>query len=707
MDRLEISKLFSSYEELGGKEITVCGWIKTLRDSKAIGFMEINDGSSFKSLQVVFESAKVENYKDIVKLNVGAAVRVTGTFILTPQANQPFELNASSIEVEGQSTPDYPLQKKRHTLEYMRTIAHLRPRANIYSAAFRVRSTAAYAIHKFFNERGFIYAHTPLISCSDCEGAGEMFKVTTLDIANSPKNEDGTVDFKQDFFEKPAYLTVSGQLEGEAMALAFGKIYTFGPTFRAEKSYTQRHAAEFWMIEPEIAFADLNDDMELAEAMIKYVISYVMENCKSELEFLNKFVDKGLLERLNSVVSSDFARVTYTDAVKELEKYNDEFDYKVYWGCDLQTEHERCLTERIFKRPVFVTDYPKEIKAFYMRLNDDGKTVAAVDLLVMGIGEISAAASVRRDSMCLRSALKNSDSTPRIIGGILTFAVTAELSTAASASALRDWLCISPVSPISATCFRSREQQVLRISKMTEHPYRKVRVLLYVKISLAESAGENSFLFDCLYFYKICVAGFSVYRAAGHYDIVARLKIERVLCDLLRMIEKNIGRIEFLAEHGHNAPGERELVPHSPVRRHTDYVRRRSETRYHANRHAGDRCYNNSFCVYVNSHSAGCVGNSVDAVLYLEIVVAETLCIVYVLLGLLNYLGHRANGLDGVFARRRFTREHNRARAVIDRIGDIRDLRPGRAWIGYHRFEHLRCSDNALAEQTAFSDYIF
>ena len=367
MERLEISKLFSSYEELGGKEITVCGWIKTLRDSKAIGFMEINDGSCFKSLQVVFESAKVENYKDIVKLNVGAAVRVTGTFILTPQANQPFELNASSVEVEGQSTPDYPLQKKRHTLEYMRTIAHLRPRANIYSAAFRVRSTAAYAIHKFFNERGFIYAHTPLISCSDCEGAGEMFKVTTLDIANPPKNEDGTVDFKQDFFEKPAYLTVSGQLEGEAMALAFGKIYTFGPTFRAEKSYTQRHAAEFWMIEPEIAFADLEDDMELAEAMIKYVISYVMESCKSELEFLNKFVDKGLLERLHSVVSSDFARVTYTDAVKELEKYNDEFDYKVYWGCDLQTEHERCLTERIFKRPVFVTDYPKEIKAFYMR----------------------------------------------------------------------------------------------------------------------------------------------------------------------------------------------------------------------------------------------------------------------------------------------------------------------------------------------------
>ena len=486
MERLEISKLFSSYEELGGKEITVCGWIKTLRDSKAIGFMEINDGSCFKSLQVVFESAKVENYKDIVKLNVGAAVRVTGTFILTPQANQPFELNASSVEVEGQSTPDYPLQKKRHTLEYMRTIAHLRPRANIYSAAFRVRSTAAYAIHKFFNERGFIYAHTPLISCSDCEGAGEMFKVTTLDIANPPKNEDGTVDFKQDFFEKPAYLTVSGQLEGEAMALAFGKIYTFGPTFRAEKSYTQRHAAEFWMIEPEIAFADLEDDMELAEAMIKYVISYVMESCKSELEFLNKFVDKGLLERLHSVVSSDFARVTYTDAVKELEKYNDEFDYKVYWGCDLQTEHERCLTERIFKRPVFVTDYPKEIKAFYMRLNDDGKTVAA-------------AASVKRDWMCSPSVSKNSDSTPRIIGGISTFAATVESSTAASVLASRDWSCTSRVSRTSAMCSRSRELPVLRISKkIQKHLYRNWYRCFLQKESPLPKQGRYIFVFILL-----------------------------------------------------------------------------------------------------------------------------------------------------------------------------------------------------------------
>ena len=388
MERLEISKLYASMEEFGSQKITVCGWVKTIRDSKAIGFMEINDGTSFKGLQVVFESAKIDNYKDIAKLNVGAAVKVTGEFILTPTANQPFELNADLIEVEGPSTPDYPLQKKRHTLEYLRTISHLRPRANIYSAAFRVRSVAAYAIHKFFNERGFIYAHTPLISCSDCEGAGEMFKVTTLDLDNVPKTEDGAVDFKEDFFEKPAYLTVSGQLQAEAMAMAFGNVYTFGPTFRAEKSYTQRHAAEFWMIEPEIAFADLNDDMNLAEAMMKYVIKYVMDNCKQELEFLNKFVDKGLIERLTAVVSSDFARVPYTEAVKELEKYNDQFEYKVSWGCDLQTEHERCLTEKIYKRPVFVTDYPKEIKAFYMRMNDDGKTVAAVDLLVMGIGEI-------------------------------------------------------------------------------------------------------------------------------------------------------------------------------------------------------------------------------------------------------------------------------------------------------------------------------
>lgn len=391
MERLEISKLFSSYEELGGKEITVCGWIKTLRDSKAIGFMEINDGSCFKSLQVVFESAKVENYKDIIKLNVGAAVRVTGTFILTPQANQPFELNASSVEVEGQSTPDYPLQKKRHTLEYMRTIAHLRPRANIYSAAFRVRSTAAYAIHKFFNERGFIYAHTPLISCSDCEGAGEMFKVTTLDIANPPKNEDGTVDFKQDFFEKPAYLTVSGQLEGEAMALAFGKIYTFGPTFRAENSNTPRHLSEFWMIEPEVCFIDMNDLMDLEEEFIKYCVKWALDNCMDDLEFLNKMIDNGLIERLKSVVETDFVRLPYTEGIKLLEKAvadGRKFEFPVYWGADLASEHERYLVEEYFKKPVIMTDYPKEIKAFYMKMNEDGKTVQGTDVLFPQIGEI-------------------------------------------------------------------------------------------------------------------------------------------------------------------------------------------------------------------------------------------------------------------------------------------------------------------------------
>ena len=388
MERLEISKLFSSYEELGGKEITVCGWIKTLRDSKAIGFMEINDGSSFKSLQVVFESAKVENYKDIVKLNVGAAVRVTGTFILTPQANQPFELNASSVEVEGQSTPDYPLQKKKHSFEYLRTISHLRPRTNTFEAVFRVRSLIAYAIHKFFQERDFVYVHTPLITGSDCEGAGEMFQVTTLDMNNLPKNPDGTVDYSKDFFNKPTNLTVSGQLNGETYAMAFKNIYTFGPTFRAENSNTTRHAAEFWMIEPEIAFADLEDDMILAENMLKYVIRYVMENAPEEMNFFNSFVDKGLIDRLNNVVNSDFARVTYTEAIEILEKHNDKFEYKVSWGADLQTEHERYLTEEIYKRPVFVTDYPKEIKAFYMKMNDDNKTVAAVDCLVPGIGEI-------------------------------------------------------------------------------------------------------------------------------------------------------------------------------------------------------------------------------------------------------------------------------------------------------------------------------
>lgn len=388
MIRTEIARLYEDAEKYCESDVTVCGWIRQSRDSKALGFMEINDGSCFKGVQVVFEREKLQNFEEIAKLNIGAAVVVTGKLILTPQAKQPFEINAAAIEVEGLSTPDYPLQKKRHSLEYLRTIAYLRPRTNIYSAAFRVRSVAAFAIHSFFQSRDFIYAHTPLISCSDCEGAGEMFRVTTLDMENPPKTESGDIDYSQDFFGKEAFLTVSGQLQGEIMAQAFGKIYTFGPTFRAEKSYTQRHAAEFWMVEPEIAFADLNDDMDLAEGMIKYVINYVLEHCKQDIEFLNQFVDKGLVERLTAVASSDFGRVTYTDAVKMLQEHNDEFEYKVSWGCDLQTEHERYLTEKIFKKPVFVTDYPKEIKAFYMRLNDDGKTVAACDCLVMGIGEI-------------------------------------------------------------------------------------------------------------------------------------------------------------------------------------------------------------------------------------------------------------------------------------------------------------------------------
>lgn len=388
MKRTEIKKLYENANAYTDGTVKVCGWIRTNRDSKALGFMEINDGSCFKGVQVVFEREKLENFQEVAKYNVGAAVIVEGNLILTPQAKQPFEINATNIELEGASAPEYPLQKKRHTLEYLRTIAHLRPRTNIYSAAFRVRSVAALAIHRFFEEQGFIYAHTPLISCSDCEGAGEMFRVTTLDMENPPRDSEGKIDYSEDFFGKSAYLTVSGQLQGEIMAQAFGKIYTFGPTFRAEKSYTQRHAAEFWMIEPEIAFADLNDDMELAESMIKYVIKYVMEHCEQDIAFLNQFVDKDLIERLTAVANSDFARVSYTQAVKLLEQHNDEFEFKVFWGCDLQTEHERYLTEVIFKKPVFVTDYPKEIKAFYMRLNDDGKTVAACDLLVMGIGEI-------------------------------------------------------------------------------------------------------------------------------------------------------------------------------------------------------------------------------------------------------------------------------------------------------------------------------
>ena len=383
-----VKQLFADANNFGDKQISISGWIRTLRASNAFGFIEVNDGTFFKNVQVVFESEYISNYKEIASLNVGAAISVKGTLVLTPEAKQPFEIKAQQIVIEGESTPDYPLQKKRHSLEYLRTIAHLRPRTNTFSAVFRVRSLAAFAIHKFFNERGFVYTHTPLITCSDCEGAGEMFQVTTLDMSNPPKNEDGSVDFKQDFFGKSANLTVSGQLNCETYALAFRNVYTFGPTFRAENSNTTRHAAEFWMIEPEISFADLCDDMRLAEDMLKYIINYVLENAPEEIAFFNNFVDKGLLERLTHVANSDFGHITYTEAIEILEKNNDNFDYPVKWGTDLQTEHERYLTEQVFKKPVFVTDYPKEIKAFYMRLNDDGKTVAAMDLLVPGIGEI-------------------------------------------------------------------------------------------------------------------------------------------------------------------------------------------------------------------------------------------------------------------------------------------------------------------------------
>ncbi|MEG0273309.1 MAG: asparagine--tRNA ligase [Hydrogenoanaerobacterium sp.] len=390
MQRTEIKKLFANAEQYGGKQTVVCGWVKTLRDTKQLGFIELNDGSGFNNLQVVFEESKLSNFKDITKLNVGAAIIVTGNVLLTPNAKQPLELHADSIDIEGTSSPDFPLQKKRHSLEYLRSIAHLRPRTNTFAAVFRVRSVAAFAIHSFFNEHGFVYAHTPIITGSDCEGAGEMFRITTLDAKNPPKNEDGSINYKEDFFGKMTSLTVSGQLEAECMAMAFAKVYTFGPTFRAENSNTARHAAEFWMIEPEIAFADLNDNMQLAEDMIKYVLKYVLEQCPAEMQFFNDFydADKALISRLQALVSADFGRVTYTEAVSILEQHKDEFEYPVFWGCDLQTEHERYLTEKIYKKPVFVTDYPKEIKAFYMRMNDDNKTVAAMDLLVPGIGEI-------------------------------------------------------------------------------------------------------------------------------------------------------------------------------------------------------------------------------------------------------------------------------------------------------------------------------
>ena len=388
MERTTIAAIFADQEALGGQTVTVCGWARTIRDMKTFGFIELNDGSCFKNLQVVMDANVLDNYKEIAGQNVGAALIVTGTVVLTPEAKQPLEVKAASIAVEGPSTPDYPLQKKRHSVEFLRTIQHLRPRTNLFSATFRVRSAAAYAVHEFFQSRGFVYVQTPIITGSDCEGAGEMFQVTTLDLNNVPKTEDGQVDYTQDFFGKKTSLTVSGQLNAENFAMAFGDVYTFGPTFRAENSNTQRHAAEFWMIEPEMAFCDLAGDMDVAEAMIKHIIRRVLERCPDEIDFFNSFVDKGLKERLEHVMTSDFGRVSYTDAVEILKKNNDRFDYKVEWGTDLQTEHERYLTEQVFKKPVFVTDYPKEIKAFYMRLNDDGKTVAAADCLVPGIGEI-------------------------------------------------------------------------------------------------------------------------------------------------------------------------------------------------------------------------------------------------------------------------------------------------------------------------------
>ena len=388
MERMRIAAIFADQESLGGKEVTVCGWARTIRDSKNFGFIELNDGSFFKNVQVVFEREKLGNYDEIARQNVGASLRVEGVLVVTEGAKQPFEIKATNIVVEGTSTPDYPLQKKRHSFEFLREKAYLRPRTNTFNAVFRIRSEIAFAIHKFFNEQNFVYVHTPLITGSDCEGAGEMFRVTTLDMNDLPKTEDGKVDDSKDFFGREANLAVSGQLYGEAFAMAFRDIYTFGPTFRAEYSFTARHAAEFWMIEPEMAFCDLAGDMEVAEAMVKYIIRTVMERCPDELKFFNSFVDKTLLDRLTNVVENDFARVTYTEAVELLKKSGAEFKYPVDWGCDLQTEHERYLTEQIFKRPVFVTNYPKDIKAFYMRLNDDGKTVAAVDLLVPGVGEI-------------------------------------------------------------------------------------------------------------------------------------------------------------------------------------------------------------------------------------------------------------------------------------------------------------------------------
>ena len=388
MDRLMVKQLFAEPNRYADKTVTVCGWARTVRDSNAFGFVELNDGSCFRSLQIVFEREILSNYDEIARLNVGSSLVVTGRVVLTPENKQPLEVKACKIEIEGKSTSDYPLQKKRHSVEFLREIAHLRPRTNLISATMRVRSEAAFALHSFFNSNGFVYVHTPLITASDCEGAGEMFRVTTLDMDNVPKSPDGKVDYGKDFFGKSANLTVSGQLNAEAYAMAFGKVYTFGPTFRAEKSNTLRHAAEFWMIEPEIAFADLSDDMTLAENMLKYVINHILAVCPDEIEFFNNFVDNGLKERLTKLVNSKFERMTYTKAIELLAPYNDQFEFPVSWGCDIATEHEKYLTEKIVGGPVFVTDYPKEIKSFYMRLNDDGKTVAATDMLVPGVGEL-------------------------------------------------------------------------------------------------------------------------------------------------------------------------------------------------------------------------------------------------------------------------------------------------------------------------------
>ena len=387
MEKLIIKNLYHNTKQYLNTEITLEGWVRTIRDSKNFGFIEINDGSFFKNVQVVFSNT-LQNFNEICKLTISSSIKVIGTLVATENAKQPFEIQATSIEIESLSDSSYPLQKKKHSFEYLRTIAHLRPRANTFNAVFRVRSTLAFAIHRFFQERGFVYVNTPILTASDAEGAGEMFNVNSFDLQNIPKTDDGNIDFTKDFFGKSTHLTVSGQLNGETFAEAFRNIYTFGPTFRAENSNTVKHAAEFWMVEPEICFADLNDDMDLAEDMIKYIFKYVLDNCPEEMEFFNNFIDKDLLSRLDNVINSDFARISYTDAVKELEKYNDEFEYKVSWGVDLQTEHERYLCEKILKKPVFVTDYPMDIKAFYMKQNPDGKTVAASDLLVPGIGEI-------------------------------------------------------------------------------------------------------------------------------------------------------------------------------------------------------------------------------------------------------------------------------------------------------------------------------